>query len=378
MKVVICSPYYGVNPNNPGGIAIWARNINAYYETHVKDVELDICPIDREHDFDNVLSLKRIWYGVKEYWRNIKKVKAFVKDKDYDVMHVCSSASLSLLKDYLFMLVAKMYTMKTTIHFHFGRIPKVFAAKNWEYRLINLVIKKADHIVVMDMKSYNTLLNAGYNNITYLPNPLSTSVCMAIEKVASFSCSREEGSVLFAGHIIPSKGVFELIEACSRIKTVKKLTMIGYIEDINVKDELMVRADQIRGYHDWVVFTGGIPHEQVIKEMLTCSLFVLPSYTEGFPNVILESMACACPIISTPVGAIPEMLDSQSSEPCGSLVDVGDVKGLQSMIESYLELRDEALIMGYRAQKRVNTVYSIDIVWKRLINVWETASKLSN
>lgn len=373
MKVVLCTPYKGVNPNNPGGIAIWARNVKAFYETHLEDVNLEICPIDREHDFENEFSFARIWYGVKEYWDNYKKVKKFVKGKDYDVMHICTSASLSLFKDLLFLHVAKKNSIKTVVHFHFGRIPEIFAARNWEYRLICKVLNKATIATVMTNSSYEILVKAGFTNVVYLPNPLSTTVCDAIEESSKGINNRKEGEILFAGHVIPTKGVYELVEACAKVDKVKKLTMLGFVEDKKVQDDLIAKADTIRGNHDWMDFAGAVPHNQVIKEMLSCSLFVLPTYTEGFPNVILESMACACPIITTPVGAIPEMLNGKSGRPCGSMVAVQNVDDLQARIESYLKAPADARTMGMHAKERVYSVYSMDAVWKQMLDIWKKA-----
>ena len=375
MKVVLCTPFKGVGHNNPGGIAIWARNIKAFYESHTSNVDLEICPIDRKHDAENVFSFKRIWYGVKEYLDNYRKVCKYVKGQNFDVMHICTSASLSLLKDLLFLKVAKSNGMKSVVHFHFGRIPQIFEAKNWEYRLLNNVLKKANVVAVMDMLSYDTLRKAGFKNVVYLPNPLSTTVCEAIEKASEEVEGRKEGEVLFVGHVIPSKGVYELVEACAKVEKVQRLILLGCIEEQKVQDDLMALADSIRGSHAWINFTGPVPHDQVISEMLSCNLFVLPTYTEGFPNVILESMACACPIITTPVGAIPAMLDSKSGHPCGSLVKVRDAQELQARIESYLKAPAEAITMGKYAKNRVYTVYSMDAVWKLLLEVWTKAYK---
>ena len=375
MKVVLCTPFKGVGHNNPGGIAIWARNVKAFYDKHTEDVNLEICPIDREHDFENEFSFARIWYGVKEYWNNYKKVKIFVKDNNYDVMHICTSASMSLLKDLLFLNVASKYGIRSVVHFHFGRIPEIFEARNWEYKLICKVLKKATVVSVMSNSSYETLVKAGFKNVVYLPNPLSTTVCNAIEEASKKVSCRNEGEILFAGHVIPTKGVYELVEACANVDKVKKLTLLGFVEDKKVQEDLIAKADAIRGHHDWIDFAGAVPHEQVIKEMLRCSLFVLPTYTEGFPNVILESMACACPIITTPVGSIPEMLDSKSGHPCGSLVKVRDAQELQARIESYLKAPADAITMGKYAKDRVYTVYSMDAVWKQLHEVWMKAYK---
>ena len=107
-------------------------------------------------------------------------------------------------------------------------------------------------------------------------------------------------------------------------------------------------------------------YEDVIKEMLSAGIFILPSYTEGFPNVILESMTCGCPIIATSVGAIPEML----SEDSGVLVEPGNVEMLKEAINFLLNDRTLANIYGENAKKRVKDNYSIPIVWEKLEDIW--------
>ena len=104
--------------------------------------------------------------------------------------------------------------------------------------------------------------------------------------------------------------------------------------------------------------------------MMSAGVFVLPTYTEGFPNVIIESMACGCPIVTTDVGAIPEMLDIEHGFSYGICVKPKDVEGLKNAVEKMLNDRDYALQCGKNAQLRVQEQYAMSVVWNQLTSIW--------
>ena len=361
MKVLLCTPY---NPGplcEQGGIVIWAKNIMDYYSTTACDVSVRVVPFNRRIR-DNRKLYKRIWGGMADYWPAIKETSREVKN-GYDVLHLCTSAQISLIKDYFVLKAAKRRGVKTVVHFHFGRMSELIEQKNWEWKLMRRVLNLANEIVLMDLKSFNALKELGFGNIHYLPNPLSLAIMNQVGQEAD-AIARKENRITFVGHVIPDKGVYELVEACKAIDGIE-LHIIG-----KCREEVAEKMRKIAGAGDWLCLDGQMEHRKVINELLSSGIFVLPSYTEGFPNVILESMVCSCAIVSTSVGAIPEMLAIRTPEPCGICCEPKDVEGLRDGIRFFIENSEEARKYSERAKKRVKEMYAVDKVWDKLTAIW--------
>lgn len=103
-----------------------------------------------------------------------------------------------------------------------------------------------------------------------------------------------------------------------------------------------------------VLLCGARPSNEVARWMQASDVLVLPSHSEGMPNVILEAMACELPIVATPVGGIPEAVVHNET---GLLVPVGDWQGLASAILALAENRDLRLSMGKAGRRRIETLF---------------------
>lgn len=368
MKVLFCSPYLQEEGIHKGGINIWANNILTYYQS-LSDAQIEITPIsfDRKH-FINASTgvIKRAYLGVKELSVAVAEVKRELKRQRYDVVHICTSASMSLVKDLKLLRLAKRYGAKSVIHLHFGRTPELVKRNNWEWKLLKKVIKKTDLVVSMDMFTYKVLSELNYNNVMYCPNPLSKAIMNQIDKDKGL-VQRQRNKLLFVGHVLPTKGVYELVEACKRIEDVE-LHIVGKAEPQIIADLQNIASYQSRG--SWLYLRGEISHDDVLRELMSATLFVFPSYTEGFPNVILEAMACKCPIASSGVGAIPIMLDVDN-DPCGICYPPQSVESVYNAIITLLNnynLREE---YANKAYQRVYREYAIQEVWDKLANIWK-------
>lgn len=363
-KILFATPY----KSSTGGITQWASHILKHYETNgLNDCLLDVLPMNDVKQGRSTIGMsfrQRMVYGLQTYSHVVSQLKKILKTSQYDILHISSSASLSLVKDLWMIKVACRRKVKTIVHFHFGRIPQLLVSKGWEYHLLKRVIKKADMVVVMDETSYKALNSRGVKNVSLIPNPLSALVVRTAEHIGDIK--REPRTITFVGHVVQNKGVFELVEACRGIDNVE-LRIVGHAT-LEIQSALE-RTAKIKGL---VKFLGTLPLDEVIKEMKTCGVFALPTYSEGFPNVIIESMACGCPIITTPVGAIPEMLNIFGEVPCGVCVEPRNVEQLRQAICHMLDNPDQAKAYGERAKERVHKEYSMNVVWKYLLNAWNS------
>lgn len=104
--------------------------------------------------------------------------------------------------------------------------------------------------------------------------------------------------------------------------------------------------------------------------MAACDVFVLPSHTEGFPNVVVEAMALGRAVVATDVGAVADML----ADGCGAVVPPRRPADLAGALDAVM--RDEALrrATGERARAKALGEYRIDEVVAAVVRLWRSVA----
>lgn len=150
---------------------------------------------------------------------------------------------------------------------------------------------------------------------------------------------------MYMGEISKRKGGFDLLKAIVDNKEYfadKLLLRMGGNEvDGDIKAYILEN-----GLESFVTYEGWIAGQKKIDCLNWEDVYILPSYNEGLPIAILEAMAYSHPVISTPVGGIPEIIKSGEN---GILVQPGDTKGIADAIKFYIENHDAIRKQGNNA-----------------------------
>jgi glycosyltransferase involved in cell wall biosynthesis len=261
--------------------------------------------------------------------------------------------------------LAALFRVRSVYHLHMGRLPEIISGKSWEWWGMRWALRLADRVVVLDGASeqaLRTVLPAG--RVVRLPNAISITAAPARSAPSAVP------TVLYLGYISRTKGMAELVAAWRKLDPQGWRLRLAGLGTATYQRELLTLAGSEVDFQ----FLGDLPHERAWTELLAADVFVLPSYTEGFPNVILEAMAAGKAIVSTRVGAIVEILDADGDEPCGLLVEPRDVGALAAALKQVMSDSGLRATLGTRARAKVERCYATEVVFPQLLGLWHNAA----
>jgi glycosyltransferase involved in cell wall biosynthesis len=152
-----------------------------------------------------------------------------------------------------------------------------------------------------------------------------------------------------AGRLSPEKGFSVLIEAAHLIVRSQNDGTVGFIlfGDGPLRRDLRRQIDAA-GLGESFVLPGF--RDDLDGFLPFLDILVVPSFTEGLPNVILEALAAGVPVIGTAVGGTPELLENETN---GLLVPPGDSRALARCLADLLSSTTRRLAMGEQGRQRV-------------------------
>ena len=301
---------------------------------------------------------------------------------DYDVIHAHSFLYFTSNQVALAKIYRSYFNMRTPpvllqIHGGIG-IPKALkiprykktTKRLYDNSIGSMTIHAADAILTMSKIEKEQILEnfkVDENQILLLPNAVLDET-LDLARFKRLDYEKDVFTLIYAGDLEPWKAVDDLITA---LKIVRK--KIDNIELMIVGEGTQKKKleKMARGLPVW--FTGYLPHKQALIRIAEANAFVMPSIWEGLPTVILEAMAAKTPVISTSVGAIPEVVKDEET---GLLVEPANPKALADAIYKLWknqDLAEEIMNKSYNKVKRQYTFSRVaryaEHIYRHMINI---------
>lgn len=349
-----------VSPVPPpyGGIAHWTALISAYAKDRQDIVISQVNTAPNWRSIHQTGIVIRSIGGSLQLLLDIVRLCISLCRNRFDAIHLTTSGHLGVVRDLAVAVIGKIFKVPLVLHIRFGRIPAIASENSLEWRLLRIAMGMSSRVVLIDKATYEAVRSySPASKVELIPNCVNTHTLPSGQPRDPYATR----SVVFLGWIIPAKGVDELLSAWGRLRPKGwRLDFIGSYKP-DYRDQLV----RIHGAEN-VNFLGELPHDIAMQHVASCDLFVLPSHSEGFPNVIVEAMALGRAIVASRVGAIPEML----ADGAGVLVNAQDSDELEREMRALILDAQARVSLGDAAKKKAERCYSIDAVFSDYMRVW--------
>lgn len=286
----------------------------------------------------------------------------------HNIVHINPSlGKTSILRDSIFVWIAKKFGKKVFVHWH-GWNP------DNEYLLIshkNFLSKtmfKADHIKFLASSFQKQIQRAGFKNVSSLGNTFID------DRLLSYSSQKNKdhdtSNILFLSTISKNKGIYETLETYRILKEKYpdiSLTIAGTGKELDAIKSL-VNDKNISG----VEFKGFVSGVEKSKTYIAADIYFFPSYYEGMPTSVIEAMGFGLPVVCSSVGALPDFfIDGKM----GFLIEQKEPNEYSKAIEKIIKdkkLRTQIGLynVSYSQQHFLasKTVAKIDLIYSDLTN----------
>jgi glycosyltransferase involved in cell wall biosynthesis len=194
------------------------------------------------------------------------------------------------------------------------------------------------------------------DDVHTIVNGFNTSVFHPRDKAAirqRLGIPQDEQMIIYVGRFVEAKGTRELIAAFQAMAAKNSKLSLALIGDGVMKAELTALVQQA-GLQGRVRMPGGQPPDQVAEWICASDVLTLPSWSEGYPNVVVEGLACGRPVVATDVGGTREILHERN----GILIEPRKADVLQAALE-----------------KALSTPWDLDAIANAMRRTWDDVAR---
>jgi glycosyltransferase involved in cell wall biosynthesis len=272
---------------------------------------------------------RNIFWLLRQFFLPLKLIYSLLVNK-IDIVHLNAPLdTLAIVRDFIFLKIAKLLGVKVLLHLHGGKYLKTIPESKWLYLYLKHYFNSADHIVVLSQLEKNLLLrnyDLKIDDITPLEN------CVSIPDIKHKS-SYEKIRIIFLGRFVARKGLFNILEAFSKL-IIKRSDFEFYLYGAGPEEEILITQFS-HLLSDTFQFKGIVSGNVKSEALLQADIFLLPShYGEGLPIALLEAMSYGVVPVVTDDGSMATVVMDKVS---GYIVEKDNSVMLAAIIEEIIE-----------------------------------------
>lgn len=303
--------------------------------------------IETHRDGNNA---RKIWYYMLAWFKYVMLLPF------YDIVHFHISLPTTVSRKCPLFKLARVFGKKTIIHLHCGSQIDSIWDKKYQYLFENcdcgILLSESLKDKVEEYIGKTDKLRVVYNP------------CPIITETASYE---KKNYILFSGTLYEGKGYKDLIKAFATIASKYpdwSIVLAGNGE-VEQARELALQLGIIEQVNllGWV--NGDAKHKVFCEAKALC----LPSYAEGFPMAVLDAWAYGLPVITTPVGGIPDIaIDGKNL----LLFEPGDVNSLSVCLSKMISDTSLRLCLSKESQLLAKTSFNLDTICRQLVGIYSS------
>lgn len=273
------------------------------------------------------------------------------------VVHAHTASRASFWRKSLFLLIAFAARRPAILHLHGAEFEAFYFRECGPLRrkLIRYVLNRVDRVIVLSTQ-WRELVEriAPHARVVKIFNPISA-------QEPTVAVLRSENVLLFLGRFGQRKGIFDLLEALTIIRTRFPSVRLRCGGDGDIAG--VERCARELGVEDSVEVLGWVSGAAKDRVLAEAAVYVLPTYAEGLPMGVLEAMAAGAPVVATTVGGIPDAVEDGVE---GFLIAPGDTAALADRIMRLLEDAELRRAFAQAAQTKARAQFGMHTVLSQL------------
>jgi len=302
-------------------------------------------------------------YKFKAVFSLLRKIRKEVNNFKPDLVYVTPNAKGgAFFKEYIIVQMVKSKRCRVVAHYHNKGVST--KQDQWLYNMFYKRFFKNLKVILLGRSLYYDVERyVKWENVYICPNGIPSD-----ESIKKKRSENVVPRLLFLSNLIESKGVIVLLDALKFLKDRGFSFVCDFVggETAEIDSKRFYEEVHMRGLSDLAIYKGRKYGNEKDAEIEACDIFILPTMNDCFPLVLLEAMMHGKPVVTTPIGAITDIVENEIT---GFIVEQNNADQLADKIALLLESEELRIRMGKEGQRKFQSEFTIEKFEKRMCEI---------